>query len=349
MSADLDESALLFYYWNFCRERKRETEEEKDFFFPNDNQPCHIPSIIFVTMAPPPAIPVGRRSGASNYGIEETTCLLDIMERILPIGPDEWKRVVDEHSITYCGRTLTSIRRRYQTLYRKQAPTGSPNMPEDVRQAKRIKHKIGNKAMLGDGQEEFDLEVSFKTVEEECCSKQTLPEELPLQETSQQPQPTQLTQEKPLLDVAGSTITPSKRSYIRSGTPTNNDAFLRSLQLSLEDRRLQRETDEKRWEREREEREKDRRAMMNMIGMAVTSLSTAWTSGNTNASAVLVPGQAPIFERRDEQVVTDTLDHEDEEDEDIPRRKRAAVGPVTTKRTTKRKRGLGIASSSSLK
>lgn len=55
----------------------------------------------------------------------------------------------------------------------------------------------------------------------------------------------------------------------------------------------------------------DARAMMDMIGIAVTSLSTAWTAGNTNASAVFVSGQAPRFEGLDEPVVTDTLDHDD--------------------------------------
>ena len=88
----------------------------------------------------------GRKAGTLNYGMEETKHLFDIMERILPIGTDEWNKVLDEHSIEYSGRTVLSIQCRYQNLHRKQAPTGSLNMPEDVKQAKRIKYKIGKRA-----------------------------------------------------------------------------------------------------------------------------------------------------------------------------------------------------------
>ena len=35
-------------------------------------------------------------------------------------------------------------------------------MPDEVRQAKRIKHTIGLKADLGDGEEEFDLEEGYQ-------------------------------------------------------------------------------------------------------------------------------------------------------------------------------------------
>ena len=85
------------------------------------------------------------------------------MEKILPIGTDEWNKVPDEHSIEYSGKSVLSIRRRYQNLHRKNAPTGSPNMPDDIRQAKRIKLKIGKKAELSDGTEEFHLEQGFKS------------------------------------------------------------------------------------------------------------------------------------------------------------------------------------------
>jgi hypothetical protein len=55
----------------------------------------------------------------------------------------------------------------------------------------------------------------------------------------------------------------------------------------------------------------DERAMMDMIEIAVNRLSDAWTSGNTNASAVFVSGNAPRFEELDEPVVTGTLDRDD--------------------------------------
>ena len=46
-------------------------------------------------------------------------------------------------------------------MYRLQIPTGNPNMPDEVQQAKRIKYTIELKADLGDREEEFDLEEGY--------------------------------------------------------------------------------------------------------------------------------------------------------------------------------------------
>ena len=291
-----------------CVERARENKprrRKKSLFFSNDEKPPHIFNIlstIFITMAPAPA-------------------------------------PAPAPAIKYGGRTIVSIRRRYQTLYRKQAPTGSPNMPDDVRQAKRVKHKIGTKAMLGDGEEHFDLIEGFKGEEEELNFGPTT-------------NPTQPTQE-----IADSTITPSKRTYTRAPTPTG-DSFLQAYQLSLQQDKVQHERQEKRWERDRQERlkardradkreekqrdkrleardradkreEKRRDDMIKLIGVAVTNLSSAW-SANSSVPA----SAASAVEQPDGPTVT--LDDE----EDIRPRKRAA---------TRRKRGLGIVPSSSQK
>ena len=99
----------------------------------------------------------GRKAGKGNYGKEETQFMLDVLEEILPIGPDEWQQVVDKHSEQYPGRDVDSIRRKWSGLHRKKCPTGDPHMPDEVCQAKRIKYKIGDKANLEDGEEEYDL------------------------------------------------------------------------------------------------------------------------------------------------------------------------------------------------
>ena len=80
------------------------------------------------------------------------------MEGIVPIGPDEWEKVVDQHSISYPGRDVESIRRKYNSLYRKKVPTGDPSMPTEIRMAKRVKYLIGDKAEVCGGTEEYDLE-----------------------------------------------------------------------------------------------------------------------------------------------------------------------------------------------
>ena len=76
----------------------------------------------------------------------------------MPIGPSEWNKVVETHAVDYPGRTDTSIRRKYNSLHRVTVPTGDPNCPDEVKQAKRIKYSIGQKAAIGGGEEDFDLE-----------------------------------------------------------------------------------------------------------------------------------------------------------------------------------------------
>ena len=77
---------------------------------------------------------------------------------------EEWKVVEARHAEAQSGthRDVPLLKRKYNVLHRLQIPTGDPNMPDEVRQAKRIKHTIGLKADLGDGEEEFDLEEGYQ-------------------------------------------------------------------------------------------------------------------------------------------------------------------------------------------
>lgn len=102
--------------------------------------------------------------GKSNYTRDELLSLFSIMEQILPIGQDEWEQVQLQHSVLYPGRDVDSIRRKYSSLHRKSVPTGHPNIPPEVRAAKLVKVKIGEKADIGGGEDEnFDLEGGFSS------------------------------------------------------------------------------------------------------------------------------------------------------------------------------------------
>ena len=86
--------------------------------------------------------------------------LLDILEDILPVCMEEWKaRHAEAWSESYRGIQLQKM--KYNVFHRLQIPTGNPNMPDEVQQAKRIKYTIELKADLGDREEEFDLEEGY--------------------------------------------------------------------------------------------------------------------------------------------------------------------------------------------
>ena len=80
------------------------------------------------------------------------------MQKIKPIGPYEWEEVADAHSQQYPGRDVESLRRKYTTTHMRKVPTGDPTCPAEVRLAKRVKMLIGEKADLGEAENEYDME-----------------------------------------------------------------------------------------------------------------------------------------------------------------------------------------------
>ena len=80
------------------------------------------------------------------------------MTIILPIGPLEWEKVTEMHVVKFPRRDTDSLRRKYTSTHRRKVPTGDPNCPPEVREAKRVKVAIGNKAELADCTAEYDME-----------------------------------------------------------------------------------------------------------------------------------------------------------------------------------------------
>ena len=155
-----------------CVQGSRGQPAEPALVFPDSyaTTKASIPTAIFVhhrpttkRMAEATATKAGRKAGTGNYTRDECLHLFTIMQRILPIGPEEWQEVAIEHAQTYPGRDEPSIRRKYNSLHRKNIPTGDPTMPPEVREAKRTKYMIADKANIGDGEEEFNVEESSFT------------------------------------------------------------------------------------------------------------------------------------------------------------------------------------------
>ena len=170
------------------------------------------------------AFTMPRNSGYTNYSSTEVKSFLDVLEQQLPIGPDQWQEVADIHERNgYNHRDPYSLRRKFNTLHKKTCPTGDPHMPEDVKQAKRIKYLIGDKANLIDASPQFDLlSGGYGANVDEPTQEHLLG------------QPTQLTQTQdnganaaadPPTNTAAPTATPTNAAVLtNAAVPTNTAA-----------------------------------------------------------------------------------------------------------------------------
>jgi hypothetical protein len=79
-----------------------------------------------------------------KFTVVEIEHLLETIEDVIPIGNPDWERIWQEHSACYPTkeRTSESLKRKFQELASKKNPTGDPNCPPYVRDAKRIFYKI---------------------------------------------------------------------------------------------------------------------------------------------------------------------------------------------------------------
>ena len=90
-----------------------------------------------------------------GYTDIELQALLDIVEEVLPRSPNEWEEVSRRHIENYPGRTLDSIRRKFNALANHKKPTGDPHCPPTVRRAKRIFALIRERMDISDGEDDL--------------------------------------------------------------------------------------------------------------------------------------------------------------------------------------------------
>ena len=93
-------------------------------------------------------------SGGSGIHCKEIDYLLDLIEKIQPLCRDEWEMVAAEHKKEFGDkqRTTDSLKKKFASLYRRKMPTDDPRMPEDVRRAKHLRHRLTELAEIGDGE-----------------------------------------------------------------------------------------------------------------------------------------------------------------------------------------------------
>ncbi len=90
----------------------------------------------------------GGRGCRKSYSTVEIEHLLGLLEPHIPIGPNEWDFVASKQNERFPDkeRNKLSLRRQFQKLYKKKAPTGDPHVPPMVLDAKRIQHLIEERA-----------------------------------------------------------------------------------------------------------------------------------------------------------------------------------------------------------
>ena len=89
-------------------------------------------------------MPPKRKKRGTGFSHAEVITMLDIMEKHLPIGGDEWEAVAREHRETWpdTERCKDGIKRKCQNLYGRKEPTGDPTCPPSVKKAKSIQYEI---------------------------------------------------------------------------------------------------------------------------------------------------------------------------------------------------------------
>lgn len=124
------------------------------------------PKVIFVPIKSVAKMP-GRQKGAKGYRPGELKLLLGATEGLCPAGKEERAQAAAAAQEKLpAGRGCKKHRRKRSTLHRMKAPAGNPNCPWHAAQAKRCKHKIGNKPEHSSGAGGFGLEEGFGSGEE---------------------------------------------------------------------------------------------------------------------------------------------------------------------------------------
>jgi hypothetical protein len=82
--------------------------------------------------------------------------MLEFVRDILPISGAEWDLVASRHAAFHpeLGRTGDQLKKKFNKLCRTMIPTGNPNIPFSVREAKEIRQLIVEKTEGATGSEE---------------------------------------------------------------------------------------------------------------------------------------------------------------------------------------------------
>ena len=232
-----------------------------------------------------------KKKRGTGFTQAETLSFLDTLESAIPIGPDDWSQVEATHLEKWpdTSRDVASLRRKFQALYRKKAPTGDPTCPPEIKKAKSIMFHIRERAECDDNANDSDGDDSFlagvlaRRIEptETACAE-SVQVERELMDTSQLSSATSSSSSNsPPVAVASLPRTGEKRFFStspqmrqvtrkRQGSSSgiNGDgefSFQDFMKYSMMQRELDRQEREKERREEREKRAEENRAFNQMM------------------------------------------------------------------------------------
>ncbi len=97
---------------------------------------------------------------------EEIDCMLELINKHMPLSASQWQKVVDEHTIRFfpnTDRDVDGLRHKFNTLASKKILTGDPFIPPDVKKAKKIRNDLSKFSGLKTGSPE-KMEINFNRI-----------------------------------------------------------------------------------------------------------------------------------------------------------------------------------------
>ena len=106
-----------------------------------------------------------KGSRGINFSPEEIDCMLELIDKHMPLSASQWQKVVDEHMMRFpnTDRDIDGLRRKFNTLASKKIPTGDPFIPPDVKKAKKIRNDLSQFSGLKTGSPE-KMEINFNRI-----------------------------------------------------------------------------------------------------------------------------------------------------------------------------------------
>ncbi|EGZ21322.1 hypothetical protein PHYSODRAFT_489553, partial [Phytophthora sojae] len=101
-----------------------------------------------------------KHSETTNYSTADVDRLLTLVEKMLPLGRDEWERL----AMTYNAnrprgspeRDFESLRRKFKVLHSTRKPAGVQEIPPLIKKAMEVKRAIDDKANVVEMDDEAD-------------------------------------------------------------------------------------------------------------------------------------------------------------------------------------------------